>query len=123
MANKQNLNWAFGYNVVLIPVAAGVMVPLICMLSPMLAGAATHFVNLLGEKRCVYAAQYRQQTPPVEDPIRNHVYHSQPQCHQRAKKHRNDDGNLHVCGYSKCTSITAPSNAWRASMIPIEVWL
>jgi Cu+-exporting ATPase len=42
MANiKQNLTWAFGYNVVLIPVAAGVMVPFgFGMLNPMLAGAA-----------------------------------------------------------------------------------
>lgn len=38
---KQNLIWAFGYNVVLIPVAAGVMVPFgFGMLNPMLAGAA-----------------------------------------------------------------------------------
>jgi P-type E1-E2 ATPase len=42
MANiKQNLIWAFGYNAVLIPVAAGVMVPFgFGMLNPMLAGAA-----------------------------------------------------------------------------------
>jgi heavy metal translocating P-type ATPase len=42
MANiKQNLIWAFGYNIVLIPVAAGVMVPFgFGMLNPMLAGAA-----------------------------------------------------------------------------------
>ena len=42
MANiKQNLIWAFGYNVVLIPVAAGVMVPFgFGMLNPILAGAA-----------------------------------------------------------------------------------
>ena len=42
MANiKQNLIWAFGYNVVLIPVAAGVAVPFgFGMLNPMLAGAA-----------------------------------------------------------------------------------
>ena len=38
---KQNLIWAFGYNVVLIPVAAGVMVPFgFGMLNPILAGAA-----------------------------------------------------------------------------------
>ena len=42
MANiKQNLIWAFGYNVVLIPVAAGAAVPFgFGMLNPMLAGAA-----------------------------------------------------------------------------------
>jgi len=38
---KQNLFWAFAYNVVLIPVAAGVLYPVFGMLlSPVLAGAA-----------------------------------------------------------------------------------
>jgi Cu+-exporting ATPase len=38
---KQNLIWAFGYNTVLIPVAAGLLVPFgFGMLNPMLAGAA-----------------------------------------------------------------------------------
>jgi Cu+-exporting ATPase len=37
----QNLAWAFGYNVLLIPVAAGVLYPAFgLMLSPMLAAAA-----------------------------------------------------------------------------------
>jgi Cu+-exporting ATPase len=37
----QNLFWAFAYNVVLIPVAAGVLYPVFGMLlSPVLAGAA-----------------------------------------------------------------------------------
>jgi Cu+-exporting ATPase len=44
---KQNLAWAFGYNVVLIPVAAGLLYPLWGMtLSPMLAGAAMAFSSV-----------------------------------------------------------------------------
>ena len=44
---KQNLVWAFGYNVVLIPVAAGVLYPLGgVLLSPILAGAAMAFSSV-----------------------------------------------------------------------------
>ena len=44
---KQNLVWAFGYNVVLIPVAAGVLYPLWgVVLSPILAGAAMAFSSV-----------------------------------------------------------------------------
>jgi len=44
---KQNLVWAFGYNVVLIPVAAGALYPLWgVLLSPILAGAAMAFSSV-----------------------------------------------------------------------------
>ncbi len=44
---KQNLLWAFGYNAVLIPVAAGVLYPLWgVLLSPILAGAAMAFSSV-----------------------------------------------------------------------------
>jgi Cu+-exporting ATPase len=44
---KQNLVWAFGYNAVLIPVAAGMLYPVWgVLLSPILAGAAMAFSSV-----------------------------------------------------------------------------
>jgi Cu+-exporting ATPase len=44
---KENLAWAFGYNIILIPVAAGVLYPLWgVLLSPVLAGAAMAFSSV-----------------------------------------------------------------------------
>ena len=44
---KENLVWAFGYNTLLIPVAAGVLYPLWgVLLSPILAGAAMAFSSV-----------------------------------------------------------------------------
>ncbi|MBU9714722.1 heavy metal translocating P-type ATPase [Evansella tamaricis] len=43
----QNLGWAFGYNIVLIPVAAGMLYPAFgILLNPMLAGAAMAFSSV-----------------------------------------------------------------------------
>src|SRR5262249_44817394 len=46
---KQNLIWAFGYNAILIPVAAGALYPIWGgLLSPILAGAAMAFSSVSG---------------------------------------------------------------------------
>lgn len=47
MANiKQNLFWAFGYNTLLIPVAAGILLPWGVKISPIMASAAMAFSSL-----------------------------------------------------------------------------
>lgn len=43
---KQNLFWAFGYNTILIPVAAGVLIPWGIQVNPMLASAAMAFSSV-----------------------------------------------------------------------------
>jgi len=44
---KENLVWAFGYNAILIPVAAGALYPIWgVLLSPILAGAAMAFSSV-----------------------------------------------------------------------------
>jgi Cu+-exporting ATPase len=74
---KENLLWAFGYNVVLIPVAAGVLYPLAgVLLSPILSGAAMAFssvsvvTNSLRLKRWRPApALSREEAPMAVDPV------------------------------------------------------
>src|SRR3989338_8368015 len=57
---KQNLVWAFGYNVVLIPVAAGVLYPLAgILLNPILAAAAMAFSSLSVVGNALRLKKYR----------------------------------------------------------------
>jgi Cu+-exporting ATPase len=61
---KENLVWAFGYNVVLIPVAAGVLYPLWGLqLSPMLAGAAMAFSSVSVVTNSLRLKRWRPSTP------------------------------------------------------------
>ncbi len=66
---KQNLAWAFGYNVVLIPVAAGVLYPLAgVLLSPMLAGAAMAFSSVSVVANSLRLRRWRFAPEPVAGP-------------------------------------------------------
>jgi Cu+-exporting ATPase len=69
---KENLFWAFGYNVVLIPVAAGVLYPLWGIaLSPILAGLAMAFSSVSVVANSLRLRRWRPPAPPgVPDPPR-----------------------------------------------------
>ncbi|HEX9127102.1 MAG TPA: heavy metal translocating P-type ATPase, partial [Methylomirabilota bacterium] len=73
---KENLAWAFGYNIVLVPVAAGVLYPLWgVLLSPILAGLAMALssvsvvANSLRLKRFHIALPEEEERAMAKDPV------------------------------------------------------
>jgi Cu+-exporting ATPase len=70
---KQNLAWAFGYNVVLIPVAAGLLYPVWGItLSPILAGAAMAFSSVSVVTNSLRLKRWRSSDDLREAPAHGH---------------------------------------------------
>ncbi|HEX2137824.1 MAG TPA: heavy metal translocating P-type ATPase [Microvirga sp.] len=66
---RQNLIWAFGYNVVLIPVAAGVLYPLFgVLLSPMAAGLAMALSSVSVVSNALRLRAFRPPLPGAAEP-------------------------------------------------------
>jgi Cu+-exporting ATPase len=65
---KENLVWAFGYNVVLIPVAAGALYPIWgIQLSPILAGAAMAFSSVSVVTNSLRLKTWRSEAMPAPE--------------------------------------------------------
>jgi len=68
---KQNLFWAFIYNVIGIPIAAGVLFPITgWMLSPMIASAAMSFSSVSVVLNSLRLRSYRTENHAIENPPR-----------------------------------------------------
>ena len=68
---KLNLFWAFAYNIVLIPVAAGVLYPAFgWLLSPVLAAAAMGFSSVFVLSNALRLRSFRPPVRPGPAPVR-----------------------------------------------------
>jgi Cu+-exporting ATPase len=71
---KENLGWAFGYNVVLIPVAAGLLYPLWgVLLSPILAGAAMAFSSVSVVTNSLRLKRWRPSSAEAAEALRGRI--------------------------------------------------